>query len=186
MSLTVIPAHATVDGLIDTPGDVIIEGRVEGDVKAGGTVTIAAAATCKASVLCRGVLIYGELIGNAVCTETIEVARGARVVGDLRAPNVAVAAGCEVDGRVDLLPPEPGGHRLPLQPGAVPTARAPTPVPEATLEATQEFEDLATREHTNEISEQTPAIDASEVSFRRPVPRMPRPAGRGRMTQRNR
>jgi len=180
VSLTVIPAHATVDGLIDTPGDVAIEGRVEGDVRAGGTVTIAAGATCKASVLCRGALIYGELIGNAVCTETIEVGRGARVVGDLRAPNVAVASGCQVDGRVDLLPPEPGGRRLPLQPGAVPTAKAPTPVPEATPESPPEFEDLATGDRTNEMSELTPTM---EVSFRRTVPRMPRPMGRVRMAQ---
>ncbi len=137
MSHTVIPAHATVDGLIDTPGDVTIEGRVEGEVRAGGTVTIAAGATCKASVLSGAALIYGELIGNAVCTETIEVAQGARVVGNLRAPNVAVAAHCEVDGRVDLLPPEP----------------------------------------------QTPTM---EVSFRRSLPRMPRPVGRVRMAQRTR
>ena len=180
MSLTVIPAHATVDGIIDTPGDVTIEGRVEGGVRAGGTVTIAAGAACRASVLSRAAVIYGELIGNAVCTETIEVARGARVVGDLRAPNVAVAAGCDVDGRVDLLPPKPGGRRLPLQPGAVPTARAPTPVPRATPMAPPEFEDLTTRERTSELSDMTPTM---EVSFRRSVPRMPRPVGRVRMVQ---
>lgn len=183
MSLTVIPAHATVEGLIDTPGDVTIEGRVEGGVRAGGTVTIAAGATCRASLLCRSALIYGELIGNAVCTETIEVARGARVVGDLRAPNVAVAAGCDVDGEVDLLPPKPGGRRLPLQPGAVPTARAPTTVPAANPELPSEFEDLTTHERTNEMADLTPTM---EVSFRRSVPRMPRPVGRVSMVQRNR
>lgn len=164
-----IPAHATVDGLIDTPGDVTIEGRVQGEVRAGGTVTIAAGATCKAAVLSRSAAIYGELIGNAVCTETIEVCRGARIVGDLRAPNVSVASGCEVDGRVDLLAPEPGTRRLPLP-------------AEAGAESTSEFDDIATREHTRELSELTPTMD---VAFRRAVPRMPRPTGRVKMVHRD-
>jgi cytoskeletal protein CcmA (bactofilin family) len=133
----VIPAHATVTGAIDTPGDVTLEGRLEGELRAGGAVTVAANATCMASVFARSLVIYGELIGNAVCTETIRVAAGARAVGDLRAPDVEVDSASEVDGRVDLLPPEPrspeltrleASRRGPALPKPRTIPRAPRPV----------------------------------------------------------
>ena len=53
----------------------------------------------------RAVAVHGEVIGSIVCTETISLARGAHVVGDVRAPDVRIDAGARVDGKVDLLPP---------------------------------------------------------------------------------
>jgi len=127
----VIPAHTRFDGRIETPADLTVEGRCDGRVDVGGTVRVAAKATCKASVQARIAEIYGEVIGDVVCTESILVASGARVVGNLRAPEVSVHSGCEVDGKIDLLEPAPGQasiRRVPVRTrGAVP--RRPKPPP---------------------------------------------------------
>jgi cytoskeletal protein CcmA (bactofilin family) len=104
---TVIPSHTRVDGRIETPADLTVEGRCDGQLEIGGTLRVVPNATCKAAIQARVADIRGEVIGDVVCTEAISVARGARVVGNLRAPDVSVDSGCEVDGKIDLLAPAP-------------------------------------------------------------------------------
>jgi cytoskeletal protein CcmA (bactofilin family) len=58
-------------------------------------------------VRARSARIAGEVMGDVVCSAGIEVLPGGRVVGDLRAPEIEVDAAAFVDGRVDLLPPQP-------------------------------------------------------------------------------
>lgn len=106
-----IDANLRIDGLIEVDGDLLIEGRVTGRVAATGHVTIAAGASCRSSIRCPRLTIVGELIGNAACNEAIDVAAGARVVGDLRAPDIQVGANAVVDGRVDMLAPEPASRQ---------------------------------------------------------------------------
>lgn len=107
VQLAVIPYGTRVDGLIETPHDLTVEGRVDGRIQVGGTLVVAAGATCRASVRARVVRVDGEVIGDVVCSSAIAVSGGGRVVGDLRAPEIEVDAAAEVDGRVDLLPPAP-------------------------------------------------------------------------------
>lgn len=107
-----IPPHARVEGMIETPSDLEIEGRLDGKIHIGGTLTIAATATCRADVRARRARVFGEVIGNLVCTESIEIAPGAKVVGDLRAPDIAIDPHAEVDGHVDQLAPAPAAAAL--------------------------------------------------------------------------
>jgi len=176
----VIPAHATVDGTIDTPGDVTVQGRIEGEIRAAETVTIAAGATCVATVFAKMATIHGELIGNAICTDAIHVGPGARVVGDLRAPDVRIDGAATVDGRVDLLPPEPRGaplRRLPL------TARGPAPiqpaVPAHAVDLDDDFDEPGETDADEPTTERSTETPTAEARFqRRRVPRAPRPRGR--------
>jgi cytoskeletal protein CcmA (bactofilin family) len=103
----VIPSGTRVDGLLETPGDLTVEGRVDGRIQVGGALTVSPGATCRATIRARAARVVGEVIGDVVCSSLIEVAAGGRVVGDLRAPEIEVDAAAEVDGRVDLLPPAP-------------------------------------------------------------------------------
>jgi cytoskeletal protein CcmA (bactofilin family) len=107
VQLAVIPRGTRVDGLIETPDDLTVEGRVDGRIQVGGTLTVASGATCRAQVRARNARIAGEVIGDVICSAAIAVSAGGRVVGDLRAPEIDVDAAAEVDGRVDLLPPAP-------------------------------------------------------------------------------
>lgn len=190
-SPTVIPPHTTFDGTVETVADLTVEGRVQGSVRAGGTVRIAANATCVASVEARAAEIHGEVIGDVVCTESIHVAPGGRVVGDLRAPEVAVDDGAVVEGRVDLLPPGPREatvRRLPL------STRGPAPRrparPSELLRVSghgtspgSDFEEQPTGGYGG--SSKTPVtIEAWPSNVRRPIPRPPRPSGRVRVASR--
>jgi cytoskeletal protein CcmA (bactofilin family) len=106
-SPTVIPAHTRIEGHVETPSDLEVEGVCLGELHVGGTLTVAADATCRAQIRARVCVIYGEVIGNIVCSESITLGEGARVVGDVRAPEISIDPASEVDGRIDFLAPEP-------------------------------------------------------------------------------
>ena len=191
---TVVPPQATIDGDIDTPGDVTVQGRVEGTIQSGGTVTVIADATCVASVVARGATIHGELIGNVVCTDVIRVGPGARVVGDLRAPEVEIDGDATVDGRVDLLAPEPRTaplRRLPLTArGNAPTRPVEPPESPEVGEPPPDFDQVKTHdagdvEATRERGLDTNVPTAELRAPRRTVPRAPRPRGRVRVAQKS-
>ena len=107
MQVTLIPRGTRIDGLVETAHDLTVEGRLDGRIEIGGVLVVAAGATCRASVRARAARIAGEVMGDVVCSASIEVLPGGRVVGDLRAPEIEVDAQAFVDGRVDLLPPQP-------------------------------------------------------------------------------
>jgi cytoskeletal protein CcmA (bactofilin family) len=134
VQLTLIPRGTRVDGLVETAHDLMVEGRLDGRIEIGGLLVVASGATCRASVRARSARIAGEVMGDVVCSAAIEVLPGGRVVGDLRAPEIEVDAAAFVDGRVDLLPPQP-------EPAAVQRSRVsargpgvsrPTPPPPVT------------------------------------------------------
>jgi cytoskeletal protein CcmA (bactofilin family) len=102
-SQTLIPARARVAGRIETDGDVIVVGRVEGSIHAGGVVIVAPSGVAVAEIGATRADVQGVVIGNIVGIERIDVAPGARVVGDLRAPEVQIAAEATIEGRVDRL-----------------------------------------------------------------------------------
>lgn len=103
---TVIPSDTQIEGRLDTSGDLVVEGRCDGEIRAGGAVTVAAGAVCRASIRARTAIVHGEVLGPVLCSDAITVGRGARVVGDLRAPDIRIDAAAGVDGKVDLLPPD--------------------------------------------------------------------------------
>ncbi|HKA91432.1 MAG TPA: polymer-forming cytoskeletal protein [Haliangiales bacterium] len=100
-STTLIAKRTRVGGRIETDGDVVIEGRVEGAVVAGGRVVVAESGMAVAQIQAARAEIEGLVIGNVMATERIGVAAGARVVGDLRAPDVSLQNGAIVEGTVD-------------------------------------------------------------------------------------
>lgn len=100
-STTLIAQRTRVGGRIETDGDVVVEGRVEGSISAGGRVTVAESGVAVAQIQAARAEIEGVVIGDVLAAERIGVAAGARVVGDLRAPDVSLANGATVDGKVD-------------------------------------------------------------------------------------
>lgn len=104
---THIPSHTRVEGRIETSADLEIEGRCDGEIAVAGTIVVRPDAVCKAHVRARSATIQGEIIGDVVCTESIVLAAGARVAGDLRAPDVSIDPAATLDGKVDLFAPDP-------------------------------------------------------------------------------
>jgi cytoskeletal protein CcmA (bactofilin family) len=180
MTTTLIARRTRVGGPIDTEGDVVVEGRVEGSIRAGGSVTVGPSGVALSDLVVGRAVVLGIVIGDVTATERVDVAAGARVVGDVRAPTVAVVPPGTIEGKIDetresqSLRPTlriRGGQPLvrPARPEAAPGwSRAPTaplpPVPPAPYPSAR------------------PAPPTEQVAALVPAP--PRPVGRVRMVPR--
>src|SRR5262245_45157318 len=100
MSTTLIAKRTRIGGRVETEGDVLVEGRIEGTLIAEGCVTIGVTGVAVSDVQAERVIVLGIVIGNITATERLDVAASARVVGDVRAPTVALAGPGVVEGRV--------------------------------------------------------------------------------------
>jgi cytoskeletal protein CcmA (bactofilin family) len=121
---TFIASGAKVHGPLVTSGDVTVAGRVDGNLRADGAVSVLAGGSVTAELRGTRVRIEGAVIGNVFASERIEVLAGARVVGDLRAPTIELAPGAVVEGRVDQR--VPAAEALPVD--ARPTLRLARPL----------------------------------------------------------
>lgn len=125
MSTTLIARRTRVTGRIETHGDVMVEGRIEGSIVAGGCVTVGVSGVAVSDIHTGRAVVLGIVIGNIEASERIDVAASARIVGDVRSPLVSVASPATIEGRVDEL--ETGAP--PVSPsGSHPTGPAPQAV----------------------------------------------------------
>jgi cytoskeletal protein CcmA (bactofilin family) len=122
--VTVIGRGANVVGRIVGAVDLAIHGRVEGEVAVEGEVTVETEGLVAASVSGRVVTVRGAVKGDVTAEEGIRLEDGARVLGDLRAPRVAVTRGALVRGFVQTQGIGAGGGR-----GGQPAAKAARPRP---------------------------------------------------------
>ena len=99
---TVMPQASSVVGDVAASEDLLVEGTVSGTIDMPGfALTIAAGARVDARVLARDVTILGHFSGRITATEIIDVREGARVIGEIAAPKVALAEGAEIQARVE-------------------------------------------------------------------------------------
>jgi cytoskeletal protein CcmA (bactofilin family) len=99
-NVTTIGRSSRVRGRIVGAADLEVLGYVEGEISVDGDVTIDATGIVGASVQGRKLVVRGAVKGDLTGEEAVLLEEGARVVGDVRAPRVAIAQGALVRGYV--------------------------------------------------------------------------------------
>lgn len=97
---TLIGAGTFVRGRVTGTGDLEIAGRIEGEVSCTGDVTVESSGLVGAGITARRIVVRGAVKGDLVAEDAVLLEAGARVVGDLRAPRIAIAPGGLVRGHV--------------------------------------------------------------------------------------
>jgi cytoskeletal protein CcmA (bactofilin family) len=99
-NVTVIGRASRVRGNLTGEGDLEVQGFVAGDIAVHGDITVDAQGMVDANIHGRRLVVRGAVRGNLTGDESILLEEGARVVGDLRAPRVAIGPGALVRGYV--------------------------------------------------------------------------------------
>jgi cytoskeletal protein CcmA (bactofilin family) len=133
---TLIGESTFLRGLIRGDGDLEIAGRVEGEIAVSGEILIQPTAVLKANLRGHRIVVRGSIAGDLVALQAIHLEAGARVVGSLQAPAIAIGEGALIRGRVETGPTEgPTAQRPPapvVQRAPPPAAQQrPTPRPES-------------------------------------------------------
>ena len=97
---SIIPTQATFTGDLDTPGSVRISGRVEGNVRSGGTVWITG--TVIGNVQGDTIICTGTVKGDLEAGQLVELKSGCFVRGDIKTPSVIRSEGASHNGKLIL------------------------------------------------------------------------------------
>jgi cytoskeletal protein CcmA (bactofilin family) len=83
--------------------DLIIEGRVEGEISLKKHLTVETSGVIVADVKTQNITIKGEMRGNMTADDKVEIHQSARVVGNITAPRVVIAEGARFKGHIDMI-----------------------------------------------------------------------------------
>lgn len=87
-----------IEGKFTFTGTVMINGRLRGEIHSNDTLIVGEKGVINASIRAGVVLVSGEVVGNVVGVERVELRGSARVSGDIEAPIVVVDEGVMFDG----------------------------------------------------------------------------------------
>ncbi|MPZ77115.1 MAG: polymer-forming cytoskeletal family protein [Deltaproteobacteria bacterium] len=91
-----------IEGKIEGDADVRIAGKFKGDIQIKGDVNIEKGAHLSAKITAATVTIGGELEGNVIASAQIKLLESGKVIGDLKATTLTVAAGSRMRGHVEF------------------------------------------------------------------------------------
>ena len=98
-----IGASIVVRGEMIAQEDVLIAGRVEGKIRIDGhRVTVAPGAQVVAEIHAREVVVAGQVLGNVVASERVDLRETADIEGDVVTPALRMADGATFRGKVDM------------------------------------------------------------------------------------
>jgi cytoskeletal protein CcmA (bactofilin family) len=137
---TVVGPSILISGKLTGDEDLTVRGRVEGELTLSRTLIVEPTGVVKANVAVKNAIISGVVVGNINASESVELTREGRMVGDIHSPRVIIVDGASFRGRVDMGEVEPGREpserpalprpaavRPPLRPGSNVPARPALP-----------------------------------------------------------
>lgn len=95
----VLSNDVEIKGSIKFSHDLIIDGRIEGEVISDGALTVGENAVIKGEIKTRTVVIFGKVEGNIVVQERCELKSNATLIGDIAAGTLSIEEGATFDGR---------------------------------------------------------------------------------------
>lgn len=85
------------------PVNIVINGSFEGTLDTLGILTIGENAVVKAEIKGEAVILKGELVGDVIVTESLEIHSKARVIGDIQTPILSMQKGAILQGQVSMV-----------------------------------------------------------------------------------
>ena len=99
---TYVTPDTAIVGQITGSGPYVFAGRVEGDCEIDGPATLAAGGVWKGTMQATDLIIAGEVDGDVIARDRVEVAGTARITGSLSGNSIAVAEGAVIDGEIKV------------------------------------------------------------------------------------
>ena len=93
----------SVNGEIAGGEDVVIDGRVTGNIDLGPhDLTVRQGGRVEADVRARNIVIHGEVVGNVFASERAFISETGRMRGDVVAATISVLAGAQFKGSIRM------------------------------------------------------------------------------------
>jgi cytoskeletal protein CcmA (bactofilin family) len=101
------------DGKVEATGTFRIEGDFKGDIATPENLIIGKTGTVNASVKVKNAIIGGQLFGNIVAENKIELQSGSHVEGDIKTKRLVIDEGVFFEGNCSMGGPRTGPPKTP-------------------------------------------------------------------------
>jgi cytoskeletal protein CcmA (bactofilin family) len=98
----VLGPHIAVRGTLSGEEDLVVEGRLEGQVTLSGHLIVAETGDVEADLDVDSVEVHGQVRGDITASRSITIQKGAEVTGNVKAPRVIINDGARFEGAVDM------------------------------------------------------------------------------------
>lgn len=119
-----LSSDVEIKGTVKFQHDLIVDGKIEGDIQSTGNLTVGENARIKAEIKTGTIIIYGKVHGNMIATDRVELKSSAEVIGDIKAKTLVIEGGAIFVGKSTVGAPSQavsGPETKPAQPAATPT-----------------------------------------------------------------
>jgi len=102
-----IDEGSQIEGKYTFDGTVMMNGHFSGEIHTKDTLIVGEKGVVNASIRAGTVVISGEVVGNVLATQRVELRGTARVFGDVEAPVVVVEEGVLFEGHCKMTKSRP-------------------------------------------------------------------------------
>ena len=95
-----IDEHTTITGDLEAGGDIRIDGKLIGDLQCQGRLIVGTTGIIEGDVRCVEAVIEGRYTGHITVSQLLTLKETSTVSGSIRAHQLAIGAGCKLDGQV--------------------------------------------------------------------------------------
>jgi cytoskeletal protein CcmA (bactofilin family) len=93
---------AEFNGKFYARGQIKINGKFEGDLKADDLIHIGPTGKVKTNIVGRKVIVEGTLMGNITASEDVTITETGRIMGDITTPNLQLGKGVVINGKINI------------------------------------------------------------------------------------
>ena len=98
-SRNVLSSDVEIKGTVKFTNDLVVDGRIEGEIQSDGNLTVGENARLKAEIKTGTVVVYGKVHGNIAASDRVELKATAEVVGDIKAKTLSIEPGAIFVGK---------------------------------------------------------------------------------------
>jgi cytoskeletal protein CcmA (bactofilin family) len=111
----VLSSDVEIKGTVKFTNDLVVDGKIEGEIASDGNLTVGENARIKAEIKTGTVVVYGKVHGNLIVTERVELKASAEVVGDIKTKTLSIEAGAIFVGKSTVGTPTQAAAQTPAK-----------------------------------------------------------------------
>jgi cytoskeletal protein CcmA (bactofilin family) len=135
-SRNVLSSDVEIKGTVKFTNDLVVDGRIEGEIQSEGNLTVGENARLKAEIKTGTVVVYGKVHGNIIASDRVELKASAEVVGDIKAKTLSIEPGAIFVGKSAVGTPSTPAGAAAGKPAGGQAAAAPAAKPADTKQGT--------------------------------------------------
>jgi len=99
---TIIGKTVQIKGSIIAEEEMLIEGKIDGEVRSSKKIIIGAQGEAKANLYAPAIKVAGRVIGDLIATTKIDIESTAHIEGNITAPKLSVSESAYFKGNIDM------------------------------------------------------------------------------------